>query len=211
MSSRSLLAALSSTGTGVTDRTTMRCPQCGQGRRKLGKCEGTMFLTDTGAFPFPPAPYRAISFRFGTRVNKILCDAQHWRRLYRASQTISTSLDFAWVHHYIPSDLGKHSGPTAGLLSTPARPSRRFRSCERNPACNLLFCGSQWLRTWQRCAGHCGLASCAVARAAAGRGHDLHCGPMPRRVVARRQSLDLLQVLLQAPIRSTGSVHLTKV
>lgn len=120
MSSRSLLAALSSTGTGVTDRTTIRCPQCGQGRRKLGKCEGTMFLTDTGAFPFPPAPYRAISFRFGTRVNKILCDAQHWRRLYRASQTISTSLDFAWVHHYIPSDLGKHSGPMAGPLSTPA-------------------------------------------------------------------------------------------
>jgi hypothetical protein len=56
MSSSVLHAASPSAGRGVTALTTMRFPQRGQGRRKLGRWEGIMFLSDTGAFPFPPAP-----------------------------------------------------------------------------------------------------------------------------------------------------------
>jgi hypothetical protein len=47
MSSRGLLAAPPSSGSGVTDLTAIRLPHWGHGRRKLGRWEGIMFSLDT--------------------------------------------------------------------------------------------------------------------------------------------------------------------
>src|SRR5215467_860493 len=47
MSSRSFDPTLPANRAGVTAMTAIRCPQCGQGRRKLGRRDGATSLKDT--------------------------------------------------------------------------------------------------------------------------------------------------------------------
>ena len=114
------LTPLSSIGTGVTERTTSRCPHCGHGRRKLGRCEVAMFLTDdTGVFRFA----RAISRLFRIRVNKNFVRRKNVRSArFACAATSSPSCSCTSLHRKVTVAL-INPLPRAG--SRPDRPSDR--------------------------------------------------------------------------------------
>src|SRR5215472_13039617 len=76
MSSRSFDPTLPANRAGVTAVIAIRCPQCGQGRRKLGRCEGATPLKDTEYSRIRhDRSTSPISGPIRARVKKNLCNA----------------------------------------------------------------------------------------------------------------------------------------
>ena len=80
-SSRSFDSAPLASCAGPTAEIAIRCPQCGQGRRKLGRREGATSLKCMGSLPVPrpPASAAAIPRSIYRSVNEDLCDAYNLR------------------------------------------------------------------------------------------------------------------------------------